>query len=284
MCLSKGNQLRGSALGNRIQREQALKSYYKDPAICKHCGKVIEVGEGQRPSQAKIKKFCNSSCSASFNNKVKPKRVLKKRISKICACGEGIPKYLTVDGKLRDLRGRTKCLECMPLYSSLSKKREQKECENLGCSVLHTNKKFCSSKCYGQSAKKIRIRSGFLPLPLNQVLVEDSTYGRGKLKERLLYKGLLKNQCYECGQLPEWQGKKLVLVIDHINGVNNDHRLGNLRILCPNCNSQTNTFAGRNAKRGKKLYFCSLCNGHIPKQSITGLCKPCYIDSKRRIR
>jgi hypothetical protein len=38
------------------------------------------------------------------------------------------------------------------------------------------------------------------------------------------------------------------MVLDHINGVPNDNRLENLRFLCPNCNSQTDTFAGRNVK------------------------------------
>jgi hypothetical protein len=40
-----------------------------------------------------------------------------------------------------------------------------------------------------------------------------------------------------------WQSKTLTLVLDHINGVNNDNRLKNLRFLCPNCNSQTKTFS-----------------------------------------
>lgn len=84
---------------------------------------------------------------------------------------------------------------------------------------------------------------------LESVLVEGSTYNRCHLKKRLLDLGLLKNQCNECGQLPEWNGKPLSLQIDHINGVSNDNRLENLRILCPHCHSQTPTFAGRNLKK-----------------------------------
>jgi hypothetical protein len=45
---------------------------------------------------------------------------------------------------------------------------------------------------------------------------------------------------------PVWLGKPLVLILDHINGKHNDHRLVNLRLLCPNCNSQQPTFAGKN--------------------------------------
>lgn len=84
-------------------------------------------------------------------------------------------------------------------------------------------------------------------IPLSQILVKNSTYA-GHLRKRLLHAGQLEERCIQCGQGPEWQGKKLILVLDHINGVRNDNRRKNLRLLCPNCNSQTKTFAGRNKK------------------------------------
>lgn len=84
-------------------------------------------------------------------------------------------------------------------------------------------------------------------IPLSEILVESSNYAnRASLKRRLLKEGLLEEICAECGLPPEWHEKKLVLVLDHINGVRDDHRLENLRLLCPNCNSQQPTFAGRN--------------------------------------
>ena len=75
---------------------------------------------------------------------------------------------------------------------------------------------------------------------------------RYNIKLRLLRNGLLPNTCAHCG-LAEWRGKPLSLHIDHINGVKNDHRLENLRMLCPNCHSQTETYGGRNMKRRKRL-------------------------------
>lgn len=92
------------------------------------------------------------------------------------------------------------------------------------------------------------IRTRTLLKPLDEVMVENSTYNRGHLKRRLLEKGLLDNVCAICGCQPVHNGKPMVLVIDHINGVNNDNRIDNLRMLCPNCNSQTDTFSGRNKK------------------------------------
>src|SRR5262249_44260852 len=80
--------------------------------------------------------------------------------------------------------------------------------------------------------------------PLPDILVEESTYrNRAKLKSRLLKEGLLVNRCYVCGMDPVWQGQPLVLVLDHTNGAYSDNRLENLRLLCPNCNSQQATFA-----------------------------------------
>jgi hypothetical protein len=73
---------------------------------------------------------------------------------------------------------------------------------------------------------------------------------RSTIKRRLLNFGILRNTCDECG-ICEWRGRPLSVQIDHINGDRNDHRIENLRMLCPNCHSQTEIFGGRNlGKRG----------------------------------
>lgn len=84
---------------------------------------------------------------------------------------------------------------------------------------------------------------------LDSVLIENSNYNRGSLKKRLIKCNLLENKCKECGIGPEWNKKILSLQLDHINGVPNDNRIENLRILCPNCHSQTNNFAGKKRKK-----------------------------------
>lgn len=74
--------------------------------------------------------------------------------------------------------------------------------------------------------------------------------GAPRTKRSLLHRSLqekgLPYVCGRCGTGELWQGRKLVLEIDHINGDRLDNRIENLRYLCPSCHSQTNTFAGRN--------------------------------------
>jgi len=74
------------------------------------------------------------------------------------------------------------------------------------------------------------------------ILVENSTYDNSSLKCRIMKENILPNICVLCGQLPEHNGMALVLQLDHINGINNDNRIENLRILCPNCHTQTDTW------------------------------------------
>lgn len=68
------------------------------------------------------------------------------------------------------------------------------------------------------------------------------------LKNRLLKEDILKNECSVCGIGCEWNGKPLVLHLDHIDGNRFNNALSNLRILCPNCHSQTETYCSRNRK------------------------------------
>lgn len=93
-----------------------------------------------------------------------------------------------------------------------------------------------------------------VPLKFEDILIENSTYTNStSLRKRLINNKLLINKCYECG-ITEWNGKKLTLQLDHINGNNRDNRIENLRLLCPNCHSQTPTYCNRYKINQKEEY------------------------------
>lgn len=86
-------------------------------------------------------------------------------------------------------------------------------------------------------------------IPIDQVLVENSPYSRTCLKKQLYKLNLKQRVCELCGQDENWKGKQISLILDHINGVWNDNRLENLRILCPNCNATLDTHCSKNIRK-----------------------------------
>ena len=83
--------------------------------------------------------------------------------------------------------------------------------------------------------------------PIEDYLKEDVRVQSFRLKNRLLAEGLKEHKCECCG-ITEWNGKPAPIELDHINGNHHDNRLENLRILCPNCHAQTDTYRGKNKK------------------------------------
>lgn len=78
------------------------------------------------------------------------------------------------------------------------------------------------------------------------IFIQNSTACQAVMR-RYYQKGEYSSyECAICKQKPEWQGKPLTLTLDHINGNNKDHRLENLRWVCPNCNQQLDTTGSKN--------------------------------------
>ena len=85
------------------------------------------------------------------------------------------------------------------------------------------------------------------------ILKENCKHQRTVLRRYVIKNNLIPYKCAICG-CTEWQGKTLSLELDHINGINNDNRLENLRFLCPNCHSQTSTYGSRNQQINSSEY------------------------------
>lgn len=143
-----------------------------------------------------------------------------------CKCGCGLEVkvgnfYLRGHSGGRIRKGQTNCLQC-------------------GIYLENSHSLFCSTKCHKD----------------NVLFTKVSLWLNGKIK--VLYNKVLKRilikiygyKCFNCG-IVDWCKKILVLEIDHKNGNSDDISPNNVRLLCPNCHSQTDTYKGKNRGNGR---------------------------------
>ncbi len=103
-------------------------------------------------------------------------------------------------------------------------------------------------------SKKLNIKWSTIKRPSsNKIELLDILQGKYpsyqtfKLRNRLISEGIKKNECEICG-ISNWNGRELSMQLDHIDGDSHNHLLNNLRMICPNCHSQTETYCGKNKK------------------------------------
>jgi len=148
--------------------------------------------------------FCSKSCSASYHNKIKPKRK-KKDIYK-------------------------NCLNC---YNSISNKTSAQ--------------KYCNLQCCTEHRKKINIEN---------YEQKNNFNGSSNLFIRNYLINKHGNFCMICKlNADNWYGNPITLIVDHIDGKSNNNNISNLRIICPNCDSQTSTFKARNKGNSSRDYY-----------------------------
>lgn len=120
---------------------------------------------------------------------------------------------------------------------------------------------------------------------IENVFCEDSTADQTTLRAWYLKGEYSEYQCALCG-ISEWKDKPLTLRLDHINGRNHDNRLENLRWICPNCDSQQDTYCGKNVKRdsyhGKT--HCISCGKTISTKNKNQQCSECSYKSRRKVK
>ena len=134
---------------------------------------------------------------------------------------------------------------CAAMRNNMNRKGKYKrQCKQCG-RPIPSGRQFCSNLC--QQKKK--------QAELEKKIYETGEFRNSKYENmRFVRKMLAKMHGYKCSicGISQWRGQKLVLVVDHIDGNAENHKVENYRLVCPNCNSQLPTFAGRNRGKGRK--------------------------------
>jgi AraC-like DNA-binding protein len=101
-----------------------------------------------------------------------------------------------------------------------------------------------ANETWNQARRRGDVQARPQAVPVDLLFVDGRPRNRGVVKRRLIALGLRPNRCGECG-IADWRGKPLSLELHHLNGDGADNRVSNLALLCPNCHSQTDNYAGR---------------------------------------
>jgi hypothetical protein len=183
-----------------------------------------------------------------ISGKRKRERVLKEYYDNpnFCKqCGKMIEPIFTKAGgvNISDTKKQIFCnRSCSAKYNNPITKTiwTPHKCENPECNKITKNEHYCSRKCFGSKPRLLKIQRF-----LNGELKD------GSVRDQSIRTFLIQKQggcCAICKMYPVWNLAPLIFIVDHIDGDYENNSPENIRAVCPNCNSQTDTFSGRNKK------------------------------------
>ena len=227
---------------------------------CEECGKEL-VAKWQ-------KKFCCSSCAAKYNNKHRDKSVYENLANKKKKNGGSVDKEakrkendrvcVVCGQKLNGKKIKYCCDECKRIEyerqnkgNCTSKNFVEKTCEYCGKKFSTKNMKarFCSNECFSTKSHEESYK---------EFLEKNEKFCRGNYTPKAFKKEFLEEQggvCAICNCEPIHNGKPLVFILDHIDGDASNNKRENLRMVCPNCDSQLDTFKSKNKHSSRRNYW-----------------------------
>lgn len=192
-------------------RQKKIAEYNLHPKLCEQCGGPIPY----RGKYLKGSRFCSSSCAAKFNNSRRDPSFMTESIRQ--KISDGVRKF----------------------YGN-APRSVTRYCKCCGKPLNSDNKFFCSNSCqanYAWNMKKDEIRrTGLFPSTTHNET--DRKSARRYIEENVGH------HCAICG-LEQWRGQPAPLVVDHIDGNATNHKVENLRLVCPNCDAQLPTFKNK---------------------------------------
>lgn len=200
---------------NEIHRSRHLKRVDDYQANPNHCSKC----NGPLSWEKRHNKFCDHSCAASKNN-IGMDRHEAARLAETLA-STGPEERIEISRRLKDKIGI------------------KRSCQTCGGPLKKSAAAFCSRSCYGKHCKQQWREE-----------IEKAGYLIDYRKDKWYLAETRGHQCEIC-KTQEWMGGPVPLVLDHINGDSDNNRLGNVRLICHNCNALTPTFCGKNKGKGR---------------------------------
>lgn len=220
---------------------------------CKECGKLTA-----NP------KYCSNSCSAKQSNENRVVKCPNKETTKIVSCVEcGSSTVINV----RASAVKAKCEVCKGRCAFCGNKAVLKlSSGNLCCSETYNacpevkrKNSIGLKRAYAEGRKRVYLFTEDELLRSNRKITEKAKLTSFESSWKLTSwarEYLIKERgeiCERCS-LAEWLGEPLTLEVDHIDGNTHNNKKENLRVLCPNCHSQTSTWKGKNGGNSKKKY------------------------------
>lgn len=141
------------------------------------------------------------------------------------------------------------CVNTVVKYCKMDVKKDRL-CIHCNINTLKSHQKyFCCNKCNSEY-KHFEAYKKFLK--------NNNEYCTGKYTAKNFKDFFLKeqnNKCAICNSDPIWNDKELIFVLDHIDGDASNNKRKNLRLICPNCDSQTDTFKSKNKNSKRRNYY-----------------------------